>query len=507
MELQITTPQNNIDSLGDIYMRHNGEEIVWSGSSYERARFNNIGGLFTQINTYWSMLTANRQQVIFNTYKRIKTILDTVTDFNRAHQRLQTCIKDLYDQHNLNEIIKMVIMDTQIVIPSTVKDCLGPKDSKDLTYLRTDYQELIAMAVYLRPMVPVWSEYIRNFKEHTGNIYKETLAFALLGLSSAMNVSPMERLSWYINRNIDSDKTSIAAIMGGLGSAELPGWLLALAVVRRLAVGEITAPDGSVNIISNIYNFLGTSMDGLDRRFGGRVAEKHNPNNQLGDDNMSAPENYKIKQEFSLADIDGAVVSLEGMERLIHLGKTIDITIPDELVVVCVNNVQGIANAVFQNAIAGWINKNSTSPRIIAHLDYKERCQVYGVAQAILWHWGFHELAAMQTALPIMGEKAAFFGNQAMARLTKDVQEDLNASCPHYHMTNDNKLGRNKQDNPVVPAIDAITPSATANRWNFKGPAELGAITGLTGSAFVCPPDFKNMIARFLLRLNNYQKV
>ena len=507
MELQITSPENNVDSLGEIHMRHNGEEIIWSGSSYERARFNNLGGLFTQINEYWSRLTPNRQQNIFDVYKKIKTVLDTVTDFNRAHQRLQVLVKDLYELHNIQEIIRLVVMDTQIVMPVSVKECLGPKDSKDLTYLKTDYQELMSLAVYLRPMVPVWSEYIRNFKEHTGNIYKESLAFSLLGSSSAMKVQPMERLSWYIDRNIDGEKTSIAAILGGLGSADLPGWLLALAVVRRLAVGEITAPDGSVNIISNIYNFLVNSLDGLDRRFGGRVAEKHNPNNQMGDDNMSAPENYKIKQEFSLADIDGAIVAMDGMKELIHTAMCVDNTIPPELVVTCVEGVQGIANADFQNAIAGWICKDSSSPRIISHLDYNERSRIYGVAQAILWHWGFYELAAMQTALPILGERAAFYGGQTMSRLSRDVQDTLLAMYPHYHVSSDSRNGRGKSDNPAVPAIEAITPSAVANRWNFKGPAELGEITGFTGSIFVCPPDFKNMIARFLIRLNNYHKV
>ena len=189
MELQITSPENNVDSLGEIHMRHNGEEIIWSGSSYERARFNNLGGLFTQINEYWSRLTPNRQQNIFDVYKKIKTVLDTVTDFNRAHQRLQVLVKDLYELHNIQEIIRLVVMDTQIVMPVSVKECLGPKDSKDLTYLKTDYQELMSLAVYLRPMVPVWSEYIRNFKEHTGNIYKESLAFSLLSISSAMKFS------------------------------------------------------------------------------------------------------------------------------------------------------------------------------------------------------------------------------------------------------------------------------------------------------------------------------
>ncbi len=504
MEIQITSLETNIDSLGDIIMRHQGEEIIWSGSSYERARFNNVNGLFSQINDYWAKLTENRQQNIFDVYKRIKHVLDTVTDFNRSHQRLQVLVKDLYELHNLQEIIKMVMLDSRIVIPPSVKECLGPKDSKDLTYLKIDYQELMAMAVYFRPMVPVWSEYIRNYKEHTGNIYKESLAFALLSLSQAANIGPLERLSWYIDKNIDGEKTSIAAILGGLGSADLPGWLLALAVVRRLAVGEITAPDGSVNIISNIYNFLVNSLDGLDRRFGGRVAEKHNPNNQMGDDNMSAPENYKIKQEFSLADIDGAAVSIDNLDKLIHMAKSVDITIPEELVIKCVTGVQGIANAAFQNAIAGWCCKNTTSPRIIGHLLYDERCNVYGVAQAILWHWGFFELAAMQTALPIMGERAAFYGGQSMARLTRDIQDKLLEMYPHYQLTSDNKGSRGRQDNVAVPAIEAITPSAVANRWNFKGPAELGEITGLTGSAFVCPPDFKNMIARFLIRLNNY---
>jgi hypothetical protein len=38
MELQITSPENNVDSLGEIHMRHNGEEIIWSFGHCRRSK-------------------------------------------------------------------------------------------------------------------------------------------------------------------------------------------------------------------------------------------------------------------------------------------------------------------------------------------------------------------------------------------------------------------------------------------------------------------------------------
>src|SRR5690606_22049939 len=88
------------------------------------------------------------------------------------------------------------------------------------TYLRDDYRELVIFALALRPMVPIWGEYIRTSGDIAGNVYKEYAAMRLMINSWPSKCKPRERLLEYLENLIPRDPKNNSAIWSGLGTTE-----------------------------------------------------------------------------------------------------------------------------------------------------------------------------------------------------------------------------------------------------------------------------------------------
>ena len=103
------------------------------------------------------------------------------------------------------------------------------------TYVKRDYTELVILAIALRPLIPIWDEYIDRIKDWVGSNYKEVAAMKLLHNSCIAECPPMTRLMTYIQGSIDPDAEDLSGILSGLGSMEKPEWLLSMVVVIRLS--------------------------------------------------------------------------------------------------------------------------------------------------------------------------------------------------------------------------------------------------------------------------------
>lgn len=501
--------------LSMVRISHGDASLNWDVSAYSRTLDRNksvdVARLFDEINAFWETVPKATLDAIWDIYRQIFDIMQYNTDVVSTKNRLQELIKELYDNISLDDIRHWVLFRSNLKVPPTIKSQYGENDLPESTYLREDYQDLVALTIALRPMVPIWGEYIGASRREVGNDYKEYEAMKLLYLSNLNASVPMERLKVYINDRVEhvlKSQSNITVILSGMGTTEIPDWVMAMSVVRRLATTDVKTPNDGSSIISNVFKFVVNAMTSMDKRmgkklFGGKISEKSS-NAQSGDDstNASLVENYKVKQE--VADGDLIVLSVY-TEQYLAMARNVDPTVPEDYLRICADHVTNLENSrIYQGAITlvQWVMAPCLPARGVPLLPKPALLRTLAATQAILWHWGFHDLAALVTAIPHQSNNDNMLNPlESRSRIPKDLTDELVQLFPF------NRAGRAKQQtvrlqNEVYKAIDLLCDIVTKNDWMLTAPDELVEKTSRIPSTrrMIIPADIRIQLAKLVIR-------
>jgi hypothetical protein len=535
MKIEVTKLSQSNKSMSVLTLSHGDEDLSWDVSTYDRATFADIETVFDCINDFWKTLPAERLTGIWNTYKEIHRALRASRDVFQLNQVLQLLVQKLYSYMPYEELRYWVNYKADVKIPSNVLVDYAPSAGtrsmpvykqpeidpdgpvklpsitpmdlnypKELTYLRKDYQELAVLSVALRPMVPIWGEYIRLTEDQVGGSFKEYEAMGLLYLTELPQTEAMNRLLLYMEHSVAIQPTSHSAIMGGLSVTTLPSWLLAGCLVRRLVFGQIHAQDEKTSIVANVYRYVNSTMKSLDSNFDGKVNPKKLPMEMNEDDNSSLADMYKVKQD--VADAKIVALNIYATERLYDMAARVDPSMPTVMVDDClafINTISHLPIRRHQTALAQWIIAPAISPRSVEYLNKKAVMHVLAVTQAALWHWGFFELAAILTAIerPIR-EVSIQWGSESRSRISKELVDELTVVYPHVRR----QRGKDKsvrQLNTGYRAIDLYCEFITQSEWQLNAPAPIAEKVESVGASrlLVIPPDLRMMLAQLILRL------
>jgi hypothetical protein len=500
MKLSIVEPESGKMTM--VLMEHAGEQMVWSTNTYERTSFHNINTFFDDINRYWASLDAKTQLGIWNTYQEMLWTMNNVSTLIQLHFKMRDLTKQLYEYHDLEELKRSVLFYGDVKIPATMKTEYGPKDIEPRTYLRDDYLDLVIFTIALRPMVPVFGEYIDRVKKEVGSTQKEHQAMGILSTSKLYETPAMKRLRVYVYSSVEYEDVSISAVLDGLGSDELPEWLLNRSIIRKVLVGEVNVPGDKSTIISNIYNFIISNNRSMDRNFKGKVTDKRQPKDGADEDNISLVETYKVKQEVS----DGAIVLASVYtERTMEMATRVDPEADLRLVQLALNEAcrqEFLQIMTHHITLTQWVMNKAISARSIPSLNKPALLRAMGVTQGLLWSWGFKELALLMTASPVIENDDDLIGTvESRTRIPKDYLDKLVEKYPYYQRTS-SKMQNERQSNVGAKAIDTLAKEIYQHDWVVTGPKVLVKEVLPTGTdVFIAPPDIKSQLAQLLLRV------
>ena len=503
--------------IRDIAVSHKGEKLIWDAKTYIKTNQSvvKVDGektdlIFKEINGYWKTLSADRQQAIWECYKDIHEILITHFDALAILQKLQIKVKALYDLMPLDELRHWVQYYGDVRIPSNLTEQYDPTGPylRERTYLRSDYHDLVVLSVACRPMVPVWGEYITRTKSERGTAHKETAAIKLLFKSELASCEPMERLRTYIESSVEHSPQKgpgFAAILRGLGTSELPGWLLASTIVRRIAIVPVSALDDNSSIIANVNNYVSHALRSIDRRFGGHVSEKKIAADERGEDpNVSLAEMYKVKQD--IPDGDKVVLNVY-TENPIEMAIAVDSEVDLSKVEICLEQLGKLEKfpiSDHQIVLVQWVMASCLPCRGIQLLDKPSLLRTLCVTQALLWDWQFFDLATLATAEEKVAEPDMMISTQDYrSRIPKELMDRLIELFPYQYKAR----GKNqsvRQTNVASRAVDAYCDLITSNDWIPHAPEALLALSSKEPSqrTMPVPPDIRSQVAMLLIRLN-----
>lgn len=512
--MKIEIIKNNTLGAFQILLSHGEESSRWDISAYartsDRAASLDTGQMFEEINAYWATLPPSQQKAIWEIYQEVKEILETDFALSTIHLRLQKCVKRLYDLMPMHEIHKWFHFHGRVRIPTTLKEHYGPQDPQDRTYLRGDYVDLVVLAIALRPMVPIWGAYISSTKKETGSTFKELMALSLLYQCYLVHAPSFNRLKTFVEASVKHSMDqgpSPTAVLGGMGSTELPDWVFALTMVRRLAVGEISAPDDSSHIITNVYQYISNTLKSMDRKFGGKfggkVSEKMQPTSGSEEDKTSVVEMYKVKQEVSDGDLVIVNVYTENpFEMALRVEPALDLKRVEQ----CLQAVKALENLPLQPhqiTLVQWVMAACLPVRGIQLLMKPALLRAIAVTQAVLWHWEFHDLAALASASPLINARDVMVaGLESRTRIPKDLMAQLEQLYPHYQQQR-GKQTTPRQVNVAARAVDAFCDLVTRSDWQLHVPTDLLVLTSRHENTkkLVIPGDIRALLAKLIIKI------
>lgn len=515
----ILTPNNQQARmrLGQLVIRHGTEELNWFAGNYDQPAFTEPENLFYHINDYWKTLPDSRQQQIFDLYKEAHEVLNTVPNFGRMMVRLQDVVERLFIQHPKAELSYYLRTRNNVCLPSTLPDSYGV-NPEERTYLRSHYHGLTVLVLALRTMVPIWAEFIRVVRADAME-RKEILAMRVIantwvagepGEDGEVIPDPdMDKLRRMVNAMAENAITPLVAVIHSVGSEQFSEWLFAMTVIRRVAIGELSRTNNNINIVSMVYKTIMVAVDKGGKNFGknGDIREK-NPSmsSRDGEDNTSIVESYKSRQDISPGDL---LVYSVYAEQLRRLAEAIDETLPDEKLKLCYENldrarVNGeLTYHKHQTILANWVLSKAFPASSDRHLEAAATFNAFVVTQALLWHWGFPNLAVMMTvsARP-RSDIGLSEASEFRSRTTGENLRKLAVIYPYYRPAG--KGGERKPgDNFATVAIEQYNQLLSLSAWYNLAPEALlneSSVIVNNGNASV-PQSIRNDLAQLFIYL------
>lgn len=501
------------NKLIGMVIRHGKETIDVSRTIYGRSTFSNADDMFFEINGYWATLPMATQDEIWSIFKKLDYLQATCLNERELRSLYTSLVADLYATMDLPSIRQWLFTATNVFILPEFKSHLGPDDQPERTYLINDYKGLLALTVALRPMIPIWNWYITRIKSSAGTNHKEYEALSLLKDTYLIHTPEFEKLRTYVYSNTDQGKLTLTAAFSGLGSEDLPDWLLSFGLIRKVCVGVILKyhPDGSVprydsgaNIVSNVYMDTDQTLNSIDRKFKNKVLDKGETNNVVDDDKASNAENIIVKQSLSDAQVILAEVYTEDFRLML---RKIDPTIPIGLVQSFIKanrrNVSYIPTEG-QIGITQWVMYKALSCHFLTLVDSNARRNIISVCQAALWHWGFYDLAMLLTATEVKLDMSAPLPSVAgQQRITNAQVEILHDVYPYYQAAT-NKDIRSRNENVAVTGCDLVAKTFEGMVWDIAIPDELESQIGLIpyeSGGYLAPSNMRVQLADLVIKL------
>lgn len=455
------------------------DNVVWNVSSFDTKTMTTDFDLFEQINAYWAQLSVEKQDNIYILFREIRRAFDEIMDSNMLTYHIKELITILYSYHQLEDIKRWVLFKSNVFIPSVLEsEYVQNSDrpgSREQTYLRDDYVNLVCLSLALRLMVPIWGEYIYRTKQINGTTFKEYHAYLLLSNTELSTCEANHKLKLYIESNIPKELPK-TAIIDGVSSEDYPIWILGLITVRRVCIGDIRGLDTTnPKLVSFLFKFISSKVKSSEGSFAGIVTDKTSESSSGSDEESGGSkfEGYKIRQDITIGDKAYLeFVMNDIVTASLKVCPELDLALLDRALV----TVKALENTylnIAQVTLAKWVFKTIVSPRAFAYFNKLTVLKALAATQAILWQWDYKDLSLLVTANPIPGGDSIRVTNSDM----KKYIADLTLLYPYHKQTN-NKT-KSKIVNHAANAIELLVDKFTENDWMIT--ADIALVTEVLG--------------------------
>lgn len=363
--------------------------------------------LFITINKYFSKLDYGTNRTIFDIFDRFHTLKSTNVDFSNG-----AVIAGL--EHDITTLVELIDLErfknwlqwnnNDIIFPLNIKEefIFDPDLSvtREKTYTKKEYQDLVANILVIRMTVPILTEYYNHIKDTVKySFYK---VFLLLIRSKIYNSEEMEKLRIYIieiqsSLNLQStSKMDHYVLLKGLSTDDVNEFILADIIFTKLLFMDFV--NNKSNIVSFIFqtikyktNFIATDSDAIRSR-----VLKDDPKKE----DLSYFEDYRKTSDVTLGTIVEIQHFLNNSGLIVRELKLepyfTEAEYNEELNYSFRLSKQRVTK--IQIILLGWFLHKYVNPRALFYVENTKIIELLTLANVALWNAGHKFVALLLTA-------------------------------------------------------------------------------------------------------------
>lgn len=489
-------------------------EILFSISKLNK-RHLGAHDAYAQVNNYVSRLSADEQSIIFRLYAEAEYVFMKGSP-QSVITGIKEIIRELVDVHFSPERISdIVLSDNNVNIPlefaTSYVDSIERSGTREQTYLRSDYAQLVVAVVTLRVLLPIWGMFLSRLSKSSNQEYNEYRAVKLLDGTRFWNGPAMTKLRTMVGIITSRSKDRYRSLLSGISNEDFPEWMFTLVVMKRVSVGDIRGTDSYINLVKLIHKYVSEKADGDNSPGPNQIKGKKPPKEDESDPDakLSVAERFKIKYDLSIGELATIEFFLSDPHAIARL---LDPSIPDEVWNDLLPDALYTAEELMsrnivkpQITLLRWIMSPVIAPKAILYASKPTVVGLLAVAQCLLHLRGHYELSILITSTPDTSEEFSISAADVKGRTDSDLVKYVEEQYPYRR-----RLGgkdKKREMNIADYSLDMLIDSFIEYAWvmtaspRFRAPLGIGIQSRIT-----VPKDMKNQLIMVIKTINSIKE-
>lgn len=483
MELLIVSPESYADNPVT-YAYHTIKGVAVqvafrTGSIVREKAYRNDPSVYDFINRYWLSLSAEHQDRIFDVYRRIRVEMDRIHKGEFVDEELRSLCGELAALHSIENISKWVMQPGIIAwpdekeAPRAYENAGSKKYPRDKTYLLSDYQNLLALILQLRPFTPIFAEYQEATGKNVSRLFVDIVRLRLLEDSMMPEGAGWKKLQEYTNAMLTTNsKAAKAAVMENMSAEDYPEWLFANVILRKLTIQSMRSSVPNDNSAFAVRHICCHILEQLRRgeRDATNPSLKKEPSNSNESEERQVSRFEQIRAKETIPNGDKLYIQLY-MQDFERLARELEPNIPQSLL----NHFKNLyaygsfLPATPQITMALWVLAPVISPRSEDDMSRVNMAQNIAVAAAVLWYRGHKELALIMSC----HDKGEANMDHAQIYPSQRVQRAIYARLEELFPYQFKVKTSDKSYKPITDIVSTLVSEFETRIWEPTLPAVL----------------------------------
>ena len=360
--------------------------------------------MFVLLNGYIESKGDEFSRELFNILLESENALLLQTSIKELEPMPLHIVHNVLNMFNFQDVKDYILKSGLVKIPTLLPEKydmsieLDEKGSREQTYLKNDYIELVTLVVILKSTLGIVGNYA-SVKSNVlaKNPYREYLLFSFYASHSIFKTNAFKKVYDSIYKLIDrlfSDRenTAVRLIEKTISKDSLPMYITAYVTIQKLLVNSELADTDVRNTITKIYHFASNKIKLKDNASNIKIKHFSNGEDDSGE-SESVMESYRTPTELS----PGSILEFRSVfDDPIRLSKEIDLKIPRDDIIAIVRAFRQLEESLPIEEgiyITSWLYKDIVDVRCFDYLELDEILNALAIGFLYLWENDFKDIA------------------------------------------------------------------------------------------------------------------
>lgn len=466
--------------------------------------------IFTVLNAYVDFKGKEFKKELFERIKQaneiiMENILQPTLD--PLPLEITHIILDLFD---IDDVYNFITQSKIIKAPNVLADefdekiIINDEGSREQTYLKTDYLELVALLTILKATLGPIGQFAAVKASLIPDAYKEFILLNFYSTHPIYQSRPFRKLLDYINKLVDisllnEEESSIRVIEKIISRSDLPEFVLGSVLFQRFLIhSEIkdTMENNDKNLINILYNFVKSKIK-LKDMSNSTIRLKKQTFIDSDNESESVLESYRVPTDITVGYNQEFLFVYNNIEHLIY-GKNIQ----NRQLVYDIRSMldnSGLGEIPLINIkLAAIILKNVIDVRAIDYINIEGVKNGIAVSAVWLIENGFPYLAKIITSFKVK-EDIHRLNVSVRSKLNKDLKERLDELFLQRGLKSS---GNVSYQNYLKEYLDQFAVELSRMNLVTALDSKLLENLGINPDRIVeIDPEIKNILAKFFVTL------